>query len=190
MIVSVLAAIGVASALWSIDRVKSLAALPLRHVWMVWAAFLTQLVVLQFVAASLPTTVSEIIHLATYATLVLFVVANRRVPGAPLIALGTSCNLVAIAANGGTMPANMGAWERAGLAPISPGEFANSAALSDPKVAFLGDVFAIPAGWPLANVFSIGDVLIVVGGTYLAHRWCARPHQAPAMDDEPALSAV
>jgi hypothetical protein len=24
-------------------------------------------------------------------------------------------------------------------------------------------------------VFSIGDVLIVVGSTYLAHRWCSRP---------------
>jgi hypothetical protein len=27
----------------------------------------------------------------------------------------------------------------------------------------------------LSNVFSIGDVLIVVGSTYLAHRWCSQP---------------
>jgi Family of unknown function (DUF5317) len=188
VIVSVLAAIGVVSALWSIERAKRLAALPLRRVWLVWTAFLTQVVVLQFVAASLPTMLSETIHLATYAVLVLFVLANRRLPGALVIAAGTACNLIAIAANGGTMPADMGAWERAGLAPISPGEFANSAALSDPKLAFLGDVFAIPAGWPLANVFSIGDVLIVVGGTYLAHRWCARPQSVEVPDEEPALS--
>jgi hypothetical protein len=36
-------------------------------------------------------------------------------------------------------------------------------------------VFYVPESWPLSNVFSIGDVLIVVGSTYLAHRWCSRP---------------
>jgi hypothetical protein len=33
-------------------------------------------------------------------------------------------------------------------------------------------VFAIPAGWPLANVFSIGDLLIVLGAAWGAHRIC------------------
>ena len=51
----------------------------------------------------------------------------------------------------------------------------------------------MPAGWPLANVFSIGDVLIVIGGTYLAHKWCARdadPETPPANADADAASAV
>ena len=100
-----------------------------------------------------------------------------------MIAAGTACNLLAIAVNGGTMPANMDAWARAGLDPIPADVFDNSTALSDPKLLFLGDVFAIPAGWPLANVFSIGDVLIVLGGTYLAHRWCARPRHEAHQDD-------
>ena len=73
------------------------------------------------------------------------------------------------------MPADMDAWRRAGLKPVPPGVFENSQALSDPKLGFLGDIFAIPASWPLSNVFSIGDVLIVIGGTYLAHRVCAVP---------------
>ena len=30
-------------------------------------------------------------------------------------------------------------------------------------LAFLGDIMAVPEGWPLANVFSIGDVVLVIG---------------------------
>jgi hypothetical protein len=48
--------------------------------------------------------------------------------------------------------------------------------LPDPRLAFLGDVFAIPRGWPLANVFSVGDVLIAVGAVVAVHGICgSRP---------------
>jgi hypothetical protein len=48
--------------------------------------------------------------------------------------------------------------------------------LPDPRLAFLGDVFAIPRGWPLANVFSVGDVLIAVGVVVAVHGICgSRP---------------
>ena len=50
--------------------------------------------------------------------------------------------------------------------------FENSAPVDDAHLAFLGDVFAVPAGWPLANVFSIGDVLIVIGAVALVHGAC------------------
>ena len=36
----------------------------------------------------------------------------------------------------------------------------------------LGDVMAVPSGWPLANVFSIGDVLLVVGAAVIMHVQC------------------
>ena len=49
----------------------------------------------------------------------------------------------------------------AGLGPED--EFSNSAVVADPALAPLTDIFAIPAGLPLANVFSVGDVLIAVG---------------------------
>jgi hypothetical protein len=63
----------------------------------------------------------------------------------------------------------VGALRRAGLHP-DPGEFTNSGALAHPHLLPLGDVFATPAGMPLHNVFSAGDVLIVVGVALLAHR--------------------
>ena len=104
-----------------------------------------------------------------------FLWLNRRLPGGWLITLGTTFNLSAIVANDGSMPANMTAWRRAGMREIPPEVFENSRALSSPRLAILGDVFYVPASWPLSNVFSIGDVLIVVGSTYLAHRWCSQP---------------
>jgi Family of unknown function (DUF5317) len=53
----------------------------------------------------------------------------------------------------------------------APG-FHNSTALADPRLAFLGDIFFIPASWPLSNVFSVGDVLIALGIVWALHRIC------------------
>ena len=46
-------------------------------------------------------------------------------------------------------------------------------------------MFAIPKGWPFANVFSVGDVIIVIAVAYLAHAWCRRP--VPLVDSEQAV---
>jgi Family of unknown function (DUF5317) len=98
-----------------------------------------------------------------------FLAANWRVPGMRLVALGGALNLVAICANGGVMPASPAALAGAGLAGDEPG-FQNSAAVADPRLAFLGDVFYVPASWPLSNVFSVGDVLIALGVAWALHR--------------------
>jgi len=55
---------------------------------------------------------------------------------------------------------------------LDPHDFVNSGVLPDPHLPWLGDVFWIPAGWPLANVFSIGDLLIMLGAGWGAHRIC------------------
>ena len=192
MIVLAFGAIGVLSSLWSVERVRRLGCLRLRHVWLVWSAFVAQIVLLEAMSGILPKWLGELFHLGTYALLVTFIVLNRNLPGALVIAAGTASNLIAITANGGTMPARAAAWTLAGRPPVPAGVFANSAALSDPKLLVLGDVFAVPAGWPLANVFSVGDVLIVAGATYLAHRWCAQPAETEwtVGDAERSLGAV
>lgn len=174
MIVLVLTAIGVATALFSTERVKRLARLELRHLWLVWVAIIAQTLLFELAAPHLALWLSNGIHLATYGLCLAFLWLNRGIAGMWLIAVGASANLAAIAANGGTMPADPDAWRAAGLPEFDPEVFENSRSLSDPNLLFLGDVFHIPAGWPLANVFSVGDVLIVAGGTYLAHAWCGR----------------
>lgn len=173
MILVVLTAIGVCSALWSWPRIRRLADVRVVHIELVWIALGLQLLLFQWVAYHVPVWASTAVHYLTYALAIAFIALNRHLPGALVIAAGTAANLVAIAANGGTMPANMDAWRNAGLREIPPGVFENSSALSNPRLAMLGDIFYVPEAWPLSNVFSIGDVLIVVGGTYLAHRWCS-----------------
>ena len=70
----------------------------------------------------------------------------------------------------------------------------NSGVLAAPRLAFLGDVFAIPAGWPLANVFSIGDVLArgvladtglgLLGGLVIYAAAAVVRHQPSAADQQ------
>ena len=167
--------IGVASALFTSARLRRLAELPIRHLWLVWVALGVQLVLFEYLGRRFPVSVSDTIHIGTYVLSLAFLWLNRRLPGGWLISVGAAFNLVAIVANGGSMPANATAWRRAGMPAFSPEVFENSRALSSPRLAVLGDVFYVPASWPLSNVFSIGDVLIVVGSTYLAHRWCSQP---------------
>jgi hypothetical protein len=96
-------------------------------------------------------------------TLAVFVAVlrNLRLPGMPIVALGALANLAAITANGGFMPANAQALAAAGL--DGPGSHTNSVVLEHPALEPLTDIYAIPASWPMANVFSVGDVLIGVG---------------------------
>jgi Family of unknown function (DUF5317) len=108
------------------------------------------------------------IHLASYALVAGFVAANVRVPYLWLIALGGMLNLAAIAANDGVMPADPDALAAAGIA-TDPGAFSNSTAVAEPALLLLGDIFWVPASWPVSNVFSIGDVVIVVGAFLALH---------------------
>jgi hypothetical protein len=175
MILVWVTSIGVASAAFSWIRLRRLAELPIRQLWLVWLALVVQVVLFGLLGHRIPATVSGTIHLGTYALALTFLWLNRRLPGGRLISIGTASNLAAIVANNGAMPANMSAWRKAGLPELPPEVFTNSQALSSPRLAILGDIFYVPASWPLSNVFSIGDVLIVVGSTYLAHRWCSQP---------------
>lgn len=117
-------------------------------------------------------------HLASYGMLLFFMAANLAMPGLLILASGGALNATAIAANDGVMPARPEALAVAGIVQ-APGEFVNSGAVTAPKLWFLGDVFALPAGFPMANVFSVGDLLVVVGAFVLLHCVCgtrlARP---------------
>ena len=149
-------------------RLGALVDLRLRHVWAVYVAL--ALGVLAIGLPGLPDGLRSLLLVAAYPVGAVFLAANWRVPGIVLTALGAALNLLAITANGGVMPTSPAAMARAGLVD-DPG-FQNSTVLADPRLAFLGDVFAIPASWPLSNVFSIGDVLIAAGLAWGLHRVC------------------
>jgi hypothetical protein len=100
-------------------------------------------------------------------TLAVFValVANLRLPGMWIIAVGAGMNLVAIVANGGYMPSSPEAWMQLNGSPTLPVDDYSNSRLIGPGTPFpaLGDIFVLPRPIPLANVFSLGDALIALG---------------------------
>lgn len=149
-------------------RLARLSDLRFRRGWAAVAAVVLQVLIMSVFPEG-DERVQNALHLASYGLLFYFLAANLAIPGMWLIGLGGGCNAAAIAANDGVMPAQPSALATAGI-PQLPGEFANSAAVPDPKLWFLGDIFAIPQSLPLHNVFSVGDILLVIGGAILLHR--------------------
>jgi hypothetical protein len=150
-------AIGVLLALFLGGKPSRLQEVEFRRSWTVALALAVQFVLFSPLTNGVPEPAVEAVHLATYALLGVFAVANRQLRALAPILLGLALNAVAIAANGGRMPASSAAAEAAGvdhLTNISTGAT---------RLRFLGDVFALPRQLPLANVFSIGDILIGLG---------------------------
>lgn len=137
-------------------------------------------------------------HALSYVLAGVFVWVNRSLPGLLLVSVGGGLNALAIAVNGGQMPASASAVRAAGL-PLVNDEFVNSGVLAHPRLAVLGDVFASPGWLPLRNVYSIGDVVILAGACWAVHRTCRsalardpRPWLVPLLLDPrlPALTGV
>ncbi len=158
-------------------RLARLAHLRLRGVWLLVLALGAQIVVIE--VPGLPTAPSAAVHVATYGLAAAFVAVNRRVTGLWLLALGAACNGAVIALNGGTLPSSEAARRTAGV--VVDAGFLNSGPVADPVLGWLGDVFAVPQGVPLANVFSVGDVLVVAGAAWVVHAASRRraAHRAP-----------
>jgi hypothetical protein len=153
-------------------RLSALKDVDLRARWLPLAALAAQVLIITVMPGALDG-VHAPVHLATYAMLAMFLYCNRRLPGLWLVAAGAAANLAAIVANGGVMPASPGAMTAAGMPATLAGEYANSAVVEAARLAWLGDVFAIPESWPLSNVFSVGDVLIAAGFALSVHVVCA-----------------
>jgi len=148
-------------------RLRALSDLRFRAPWLLFASLGILVGLLTFPGEE--NWIRTALYLATYPLTAAFVIVNRRVPGLWIVGIGALLNFAAIAANGGVMPASAQALRAAGLV-ADPDVYSNSAVLADPRLLFLGDVFAIPRSWPFANVYSVGDVVIVLGAAYTVHR--------------------
>jgi len=181
MLIAVLALVAVALVPLTGGSLRALADLRFARAWTLPTALAVQVIVIS-VWPSGPERLLQLLHLVSYALAAWFLVANRRTTGMALIACGALLNVVVITANDGVMPASESAFRTAGIERTD--DFENSAPADDAHLAFLGDVFAVPDGWPLANVFSVGDVAIVLGAGLLlvsaGHR-----RQEPALELAP-----
>ena len=147
----------------------------LRQDWLVLVFFVPQLV-----AFYLPITRNQFSDNAAAACLVisqfgllLFCLANLRMPGISILALGLVMNLAVICANGGLMPISSST--AAQIVPphlmdnlelgarFSPGSKDILLAPEMIRLAWLSDRFTGPGWFPYQFAFSAGDILISAG---------------------------
>jgi hypothetical protein len=143
------------------------------------AILLVQLALFSPLADGLPEAIGRAVYVVSTGLVLVVVLANVRLAGVPIVIAGAAANLAAIVANGGSMPAAASALAAVGL---GTGGNTNSVLLDHPNLGPLTDIFATPRWLPLANVFSVGDVLIALG---VAVALAAAMHRA----DPPGIGA-
>lgn len=138
------------------------------------------------------------IYMGTLLATLFVLVSNVHIPGLKIVLLGAALNALVIFANGGYMPSPESALREAGRydhvvqeqADIDAGKripHTNSTITDeDTRLEYLGDIIAIPEGYPLANVISIGDIFIALGAAIAVYRVM---HLKPQDDPEPATKA-
>ncbi len=157
---------------------RRLGDLPLTQNWLVIAVLAVQTLVVSFPPVG-PGWLQRALHVGSYVGLGVYLWLNRSTPWLWVVALGGGMNAVAITINRGVMPASTAALRAAGLAPEA--DYANSAVVDAPHFAMLGDQFNTPRGLPLANVFSIGDIVVVAGLAVVVFAASKRPPPAGTM---------
>lgn len=111
---------------------------------------------------------APVAYVLAFGSIAAVALASARLPGVPLIAAGAGLNLLVVIANGG-MPVDPAAVVAAGgRMPTDPLhlELTTSTAL-----ALLADVIPLP---PVRGVYSIGDVVLTIGGFWLPFAWMRR----------------
>jgi hypothetical protein len=98
------------------------------------------------------------------ALIVLVALINRALPGAWLVAIGSTLNLAVISVNGG-MPVDPGALVAAGKS--IPNDGLHVVFGPTTRLSLLADVLLVPI---VNNIYSFGDVLLAVGGFWMAFR--------------------
>ena len=142
-------------------RLGSIAETRFRWGWLAVVALAIQVVLFSPIAGAGFGEVGRWIYVGSTALVVLVVALNVRLVGLPIVLAGALSNLAAIIANGGSMPASPSALAAVGHT-VRDGP-TNSAIVARPALEPLTDIFATPAWLPLANIFSVGDVLIAIG---------------------------
>lgn len=171
---------------------RNFESLDVRAVWLAFAALALQLLLFNpfFDASIIPRPFIPALYIASMLLLLVWAGLNWRVAGIPLAGVGLLLNTIAIIANGGYMPVGLEQARIAGkLVNYSAGSDAianNSIILPREQIRLwpITDILAIPANIPLANVFSIGDVLLFLGIGYLCYATMCRSTPKPAPEQQ------
>jgi len=156
-----------------------------KHSWLILTGLLVQVLIFSSWWESIPACAIWTPHMYVLSmTLLLLAVGlNHSVPGMAFLGMGLLLNALTISVNGGRMPASLWALQTAGFLPVgdvAPFWQSNNSILMDEnsRLRFLCDIFALPKSWPLANIFSVGDVLVSLGGVVFIHKILAHSESA------------
>lgn len=110
-----------------------------------------------------------VLYVVAFAAIVAVAVGNRALPGMWLIAAGAALNLVVVAVNGG-MPVDQSALAIADAA--MPGDRLHLVLDGASRLPLLADVIPLPI---VRGVYSLGDLLLALGGFWLPFTWLRQP---------------
>ena len=141
-------------------RLAGIGRLQIRLAWLAVLGYVAQSLLFPPSISRLAGPAGPLLYTATNALVLAVLLANARIRGMLLVALGAFTNLAVIALNGGYMPADRGAYAANGM---TTEVYLNTRFLEHPVLPFLGDWIALPRWLPGTNVISLGDVLIGLG---------------------------
>ena len=181
MILAAAILVGIVIGLARGGRLQQLASVPFRWGWLALAAFGLQIDLIYFpeqVGAE-PVSLRLYILVLSYALLIAVIWQNRRLPGLWLLAVGLAANLAVMLLNGGYMPITAEALSQAGFSHTAqsatdgmPVLFSKDIVLAhDATLAWwLSDIFVLPPPFPIPSIFSVGDVLVALGGFWFLQK--------------------
>ena len=149
----------------------------LRHLWLVFVAFLPQFIVIYLPKARSQFSDWLVVGCLLASQILLFGFAwlNRRIPGMPILICGVMLNIAVIVANHGFMP----------VSPHTASQLVSKSSLLDVQLGnrigpkdillrpenthfeWLADRFLTPAWFPYQAAFSLGDVFIAIGAFWM-----------------------
>lgn len=183
MAFAIIVLICAAVALLTGGSINNLKNIRFRHSWLVLAAVVIKLVTNSGFrhTLGLPDPLAPKLYMVSLALVAVFVLLNLQLRGLALVGLGLLSNLLVIYANSGYMPLKREYFEMIAtpeeLELINQGLPAYNYIATGPDTAFyyLSDIFLMPHWIFITRVFSIGDVLITIGGCIFVWRCLKKP---------------
>lgn len=162
---------------WAYWRGHPYQAPELRHLWLVFAAFLPQFIVIYLPQARSHFSDWLIVGCLLASQILLFGFAwlNRRISGMPILICGVALNLAVMVANSGFMPISPQTAShlvsKNGLLDIQLGSRIGAKDIllrpQDTRFEWLADRFLTPGWFPYRAAFSLGDVFIAIGAFWM-----------------------
>jgi hypothetical protein len=182
--------LGIVLALLRGGALRHLAALPFRGAGLIVLSLAIQVVIYFPVLRSsmLARQDGPAIYIGALALVLFGVARNWQLgPALRIVLLGLALNAVVIVANGGHMPVNAAAMRSvqgsARVSTIAAHQSYTNTRLANrsSRLLVLSDIFPVPLPFGHGNVYSLGDALIVGGGTILVFSATRRPWRQEAV---------